>query len=50
VGWLADVTPSDWVAESLKVFAYHVASIVPDGYEAYARVLHPHVEDGKVVR
>jgi hypothetical protein len=50
VTWLTDVTPLAWVEESLKLSAHHVASIVPEGFAAYARVLHPHVEEGKLVR
>jgi hypothetical protein len=47
VGW-EDVTPSeavenaDWIATRLHPFkAYDVGAVVPSGFAAYARILHP---------
>jgi hypothetical protein len=46
MGW-QDVTPSDeieaaeWIPERLHGFAKNVGSIVPNGFEAYARIFHP---------
>jgi hypothetical protein len=37
----ADAGPAQWVVDSLKTFAQNVASIVPSGFESYARVFHP---------
>ena len=33
--------PADWVVERLTDFAVNVLSVVPGGFEAYARVFHP---------
>ncbi len=33
--------PADWLLERLTDFAVNVASLVPSGFEAYARVFHP---------
>ena len=32
---------ADWIVERLHPFAQDVGSIVPEGFEAYARVFHP---------
>lgn len=46
VGW-EDLTPSeevhaaDWIRERLHGFAVDVGSVVPHGFEAYARIFHP---------
>ena len=46
VGW-KDVEPSgsveaaDWIAPRLHPFAQDVGSVVPTGFEAYARIFHP---------
>ena len=47
VTWAADATAAGWVAERLSRFDHDVGSIVPDGYQAYARVLHPVEQDGR---
>ena len=45
-----DVTPSDtvaaaeWIPGRLNPFAKNVGSIVPKGFEAYARIFHPGTE------
>ena len=33
--------PADWIVERLTDFAVNVLSVVPSGFEAYARVFHP---------
>jgi hypothetical protein len=49
VGW-QDVTPSDaveaadWIPGRLNPFAKNVGSIVPKGFDAYARIFHPGTE------
>jgi hypothetical protein len=41
------VAKADWVRERLSSFGSHiVSSVVPGGFEAYARVLHPAEEPG----
>jgi hypothetical protein len=56
VGW-EDVTPSeaienaDWIGPRLHPFAaYDVGSVVPTGFDAYARILHPAFTREKEVR
>ncbi|MDA8038287.1 MAG: hypothetical protein M0Z69_03850 [Actinomycetota bacterium] len=39
--WSSAVEAADWIAEHLGPFGAGVASVVPAGLEAYARVLHP---------
>ena len=40
--WSEAVTDADWLAARLAPFeAHRVASVVPSGFAAYARVLHP---------
>ena len=36
-----DVRPGDWVVAGVRNFEYDVGSLVPVGFEAYARVFHP---------
>ena len=41
---MTDTSPADWVLERLRPWRrgrLQVASLVPDGYEAYGRILHP---------
>jgi len=38
---IADVSAGDWIAEALPGLLGTVASVVPRGFAAYARVLHP---------
>lgn len=40
-------SPAQWVVDSLTTFAESVASIVPAGFEAYARILHPAWVEGQ---
>ncbi len=37
----ADVAQSDWLAHRLHPFDHTVAAVVPDGFPAYVRILHP---------
>lgn len=39
--WSTDVEEGDWIAASVRGFGVDVGSIVPHGFEAYARILHP---------
>jgi hypothetical protein len=40
--WSLEVGEADWIGERLAPFDVHtVASVVPAGFDAYARVLHP---------
>ena len=41
VEWLEDVTAADWIGPRLHPFAMDTGSIVPEGFEAYARLFHP---------
>jgi hypothetical protein len=45
--WSSAVGAADWIAPRLRPFdAFQVTSVVPAGFEAYARVLHPAEEPG----
>jgi hypothetical protein len=44
-----DLSPADWVQEHLVTFAEGVRSLVPDTFEAYARILHPALLGNKPV-
>lgn len=51
--WSGSAGEAAWVRDRLSPFeVYEVASVVPGGYEAYARVLHPAAvpEDARPVR
>src|SRR6185312_13272880 len=37
----ADATPAAWLQDEIRDFDHTVGSIVPAGFEAYARVFHP---------
>jgi len=43
--WTTDTRSGDWLVERIHGFAQNVGSIVPSGFESYARVFHP-VEEG----
>ena len=36
-----DVSPADWIVESLTTFGTNIGGLVPARFEAYARVFHP---------
>jgi hypothetical protein len=40
-GWVSDVIVGDWNAPRLRNLDGTVASAVPTGFDAYARVMHP---------
>ncbi len=40
-----DVSPAAWIAPRLGAFGSGVGGVIPAGFEAYARVLHPAVSD-----
>ena len=37
----ADVTAADWLEPRLRRFGSAVAAVVPNGFPAYVRILHP---------
>jgi hypothetical protein len=37
----ADITAADWLGPRLRPFGSAVAAVVPDGFGAYVRILHP---------
>ena len=37
----SDLSPADWIVESLTTFAESVESFVPSGFAAYVRIFHP---------
>ena len=39
--WSEDVRQADWIARRLSGNWGTVLGVIPDGFEAYARVLHP---------
>lgn len=41
-----DPSPADWVANGVGPFGSGVGSLIPGGYVAYARILHPAVSSG----
>jgi hypothetical protein len=43
---VADVSPADWVVAGVGPFGSGVGALVPHGFEAYARVLHPALAAG----
>ena len=51
--WSDDVDQADWIAGRIAPFGEGVVSVVPAGFEAYARNLHPawlYREDGEIER
>jgi hypothetical protein len=40
-GWLRDVSPAAWIGPRLHPFAQDIGSVIPQGFEAYARLFHP---------
>ena len=45
IDWAEDVSAAQWIRPRLHPFAQDVGSVVPEGFEAYVRLLHP-VETG----
>jgi hypothetical protein len=51
VRWSLDVSPADWIGPRLSPFdTAYVTSVVPAGFPAYARVVHPAARGGRRVR
>lgn len=46
-----DLSPAGWIVDRIHDFAVDVGSVVPESFEAYARLFHPaiRIEDGKEV-
>jgi hypothetical protein len=44
-----DLSPAAWVRERLTTFGVNVASVIPEGFERYGRILHPARRDGRPV-
>ena len=40
-GWLRDVSPAAWIGPRLHPFAQDIGSVIPEGFQAYARLFHP---------
>lgn len=38
---LEDTAPADWVVAAIQTFGVDIGSLVPEGFAAYARILHP---------
>ena len=36
-----DAAPAAWVVDGLRGFGESVLSLVPEGFDAYARIFHP---------
>ena len=47
--FVEDLTPAAWLANGIRGFAENVGSIVPHGFDAYARLFHPASLDGAPV-
>ena len=46
----ADLSPADWVVDRVRTFGENVASIIPEGFEAYGRLFHPaHRREGETL-
>lgn len=45
-----DVSPAAWIVDAVRPFGTGVGSLVPDGFDAYVRVLHPAHLGGRPVR
>jgi hypothetical protein len=41
LAWLRDVTEASWIAERLHPWFQDTGSIIPEGFERYARLFHP---------
>ena len=41
VRYTSDVSPGRWIKDRLHPFAQDTGSVIPEGFEAYARVFHP---------
>jgi len=50
IDWSRDSKPAAWIGPRLHAFGEDVGSVIPEGFEAYARLFHPVVCDGPVRR
>lgn len=52
ITWSNDVSPAEWITERLHPFGQDVGSLVPECFDAYARILHPtwRTEHGRRVK
>ncbi len=41
IEWLEDVSPAEWLSERLHPFTSDTGSVIPPGFESYARLFHP---------
>jgi hypothetical protein len=48
--YVSDLAPAAWIRRWLHPFAQDVGSVIPEGFEGYARVFHPAYRDGHPVR
>lgn len=46
---VAEASAADWVCEALTGFGGRVDDVVPGGFEAYVRIVHPAARDGRPV-
>ena len=47
INWAASTLDADWIASRVGDLGDGVTSVVPSGYEAYARILHPAWSEGR---
>jgi hypothetical protein len=48
--YVSDIGPAAWIRDRLHPFAQDVGSVIPEGFDDYARVFHPAYRDGQWVR
>ena len=46
-GWERDVSPAAWIRPRLHPFGRDVGSVIPEGFQGYARLFHPVEVDGR---
>lgn len=49
INYVRDLTPALWIRSRLHPFAQDAGSVVPEGFDSYARVFHPATRDDKPV-
>jgi hypothetical protein len=47
--YVSNLAPALWIPDQLHPFAQDVGSVIPEGFEDYARVFHPAYRDGHPV-
>ncbi len=50
VDWSREVTAADWLVSRLHPLGQDIGSLVPDGFAAYLRILHPAWRDTTKIR